>query len=125
MVRKAKATGRLRTVDHSPDPSRNGRDGVRGADPTATTLHALTAAILREEEAVRQGGGPAGHERQRKLGRLPVRERLGRLLDPGTPFLEIGLWAAWGTYGDVGGVPAAGVVTRVGRVEGRPCMVVA
>src|SRR5204862_3936528 len=91
----------------------------------ATKLGDLTDFVLRQEHALRWGGGPAGHERQRKLGRLPVRERLDRLLDPGAPFLEVGLWAAWGMYPDVGGVPAAGVVTGVGRVAGRPCMVVA
>src|SRR6476620_8297506 len=92
---------------------------------TAQTLRAVTDEILREESDLRQGGGPAGQARQRKLGRLPVRERFDGLLDPGATFLEIGLWAAYGMYADVGGVPAAGVVTGVGRVEGRACMVIA
>jgi acetyl-CoA carboxylase carboxyltransferase component len=85
----------------------------------------LTAELLAQEEQLRQGGGPAGHERQRRLGRLPVRQRLGLLLDPGAPFLELNLWAAWGMYPEVGAVPAAGVVTGIGVVQGRPCMIIA
>src|SRR5258706_4410221 len=85
----------------------------------------LTEEILKQEEILRQGGGPAGHERQRKLGRLPVRERLALLLDRDAPFLELGLWWAYELYPEVGPVPAAGVVTGVGVVEGRRVMVIA
>ncbi|HEY8668569.1 MAG TPA: acyl-CoA carboxylase subunit beta, partial [Tepidisphaeraceae bacterium] len=56
---------------------------------------------------------------------LPVRERLERLLDGGSEFLEIGLWAAFEMYPDVGETPAAGVVTGIGIVHGRRCMIVA
>ena len=90
-----------------------------------TTLRDLSRDIARQESDLRRGGGDAGHERQRKLGRLPVRERLSRLLDHETPFIEIGLWAAWGMYLDVGEVPAAGVVCGVGHVAGRRCMIIA
>jgi acetyl-CoA carboxylase carboxyltransferase component len=58
-------------------------------------LRAHCAAIAKEEAALREGGGKAGHERQRKMDRLPVRERLGRLLDKDSPFFEMGLWAAY------------------------------
>jgi acetyl-CoA carboxylase carboxyltransferase component len=85
----------------------------------------LTADLLAQEEQLRQGGGPSGHERQRRLGRLPVRQRLGLLLDPGAPFLEFNLWAAWGMYPEAGAIPAAGVVTGIGIVQGRPCMLIA
>src|SRR5437660_6949480 len=86
---------------------------------------ALTDEILRQEETLRQGGGPAGHERQRKLGRLPVRERLALLLDHDTPFLELGLWWAYELYPQVGPVPAAGVVTGLAIVQDRRVMVIA
>jgi acetyl-CoA carboxylase carboxyltransferase component len=86
----------------------------------------MTPPQLAEEEAViRRGGGPAGHARQKKLGRLPVRDRLAKLLDPKSDWLEIGLWAGWGMYDEVGGVPAAGVVTGIGSVSGRSAMIVA
>lgn len=84
-----------------------------------------TQEIMEQEEALRRGGGKRGLERQRKLGRLPVRERLDLLLDAGTSFTEIGLWAAYGMYEEWGELPAAGVVTGIGRVSGRDCMVVA
>ncbi|MGD9856913.1 MAG: acyl-CoA carboxylase subunit beta [Planctomycetaceae bacterium] len=89
------------------------------------TLRELTDEILQQEQVLREGGGPSGQARQRKLGRLPVRERLAALLDEGYPFFEINLWAAYGMYEEWGGVPAAGVVTGIGWVSGRPCFVVA
>jgi 3-methylcrotonyl-CoA carboxylase beta subunit len=85
----------------------------------------LTEGIAKQEQSLIQGGGSAGQERQRKLGRMPVRERLATLLDPDRPFLEMGLWAAWGMYREWGEVPAAGVVCGIGWVSGRACMVVA
>jgi acetyl-CoA carboxylase carboxyltransferase component len=92
---------------------------------SASPLRALTDEILGQEEILRQGGGPAGHERQRKLNRLPVRERLSLLLDPNSSFLELGLWWAHDLYPEVGPVPAAGVVTGIGAIEGRSAMVIA
>ena len=74
---------------------------------------------------LREGGGKAGHERQRKMGRLSVRERLRHLLDKDSPFFEIGLWAAYKMYEQWGKIPAAGVVTGIGNIEGVPCMIVA
>jgi len=88
-------------------------------------LRAHCAAIAEEEAVLREGGGKAGHERQRKMGRLPVRERVRALLDKDPPFFEIGLWAAFKMYEEWGKIPAAGVVTGIGNVESVPCMVVA
>ena len=88
-------------------------------------LRAHCAAIAEEEAVLREGGGKAGHERQRKMGRLPARERVRALLDKDSPFFEIGLWAAYKMYEEWGKIPAAGVVTGIGNVEGVPCMVVA
>ena len=88
-------------------------------------LLALLADHRAEEERIWQGGGVKAIESQHKKGRLTARERLGLLLDPGTELLELGLWAAHGMYTDYGGAPAAGVVTGVGRVCGRLCMVIA
>jgi acetyl-CoA carboxylase carboxyltransferase component len=90
-----------------------------------SSLRGITDQFLLEEQTLRQGGGPDGQERQRRLDRLPVRERLALLLDEGAPFLEFGLWAAYGMYSEWGAVPAAGIVTGIGRVSGRPCLVAA
>ena len=88
-------------------------------------LRAHCAGIAQEESVLREGGGKAGHERQRKMARLPVRERLRHLLDKDSPFFEIGLWAAYKMYEQWGKIPAAGVVTGIGSVEGVPCMIIA
>src|SRR3989440_9341249 len=95
------------------------------ASSSSELLRAHCAAIANEEAVLREGGGKAGHERQRKMNRLPVRERLGRLLDKESPFFEIGLWAAYKMYEQWGKIPAAGVVAGIGNVEGVPCMIIA
>jgi len=88
-------------------------------------LAALMAAIANEEDLMRQGGGAKAIEAQHAKGRLTVRERLKLLLDEDTELFELGLWAAHGMYSDYGGAPAAGVVTGLGYVCGRLCMVIA
>ncbi|CAN5740223.1 carboxyl transferase domain-containing protein [soil metagenome] len=69
------------------------------------------------------GGGPRRRERDRERGKLPVRERIDRVVDPGSAFLELSPLAAEGMYDDE--VPSAGIVTGVGRVDGQPVMIVA
>jgi 3-methylcrotonyl-CoA carboxylase beta subunit len=88
-------------------------------------LKVLMAALRSVESEIRLGGGAKAAEAQKAKGRLTVRERLALLLDEGSEFLELGLWAAHGMYGEYGGAPAAGVVTGLGRVSGRLCMIVA
>jgi 3-methylcrotonyl-CoA carboxylase beta subunit len=88
-------------------------------------LRAHCAAISQEEAVLRGGGGKAGHERQRKMGRLPVRERISHLLDKDSPFFEIAVWAAHKMYEEWGKIPAAGVVTGIGYVAGVPCTIIA
>jgi len=88
-------------------------------------LLALLAAMRREEDSIRLGGGAKAAEAQHAKSRLTVRERLALLLDEGTEILELGLWAAHGMYAEYGGAPGAGVVTGLGRVSGRLCMIVA
>ena len=85
----------------------------------------LTQTMQAQEAELREGGDAAGQQRQRGLGRLTVRERLVELLDHDANFLETGLWAAWRMYSEWGDVPAAGVVTGIGRIHGRPVLVVA
>src|SRR3954470_24677909 len=92
---------------------------------TLSSLRDISEALFREEEVLREGGGPDGQQRQRRHGRLPVRERLSLLLDENRPFFELGIWAAYRMYEEWGEVPAAGVVAGIGWVSGRPCLVVA
>jgi acetyl-CoA carboxylase carboxyltransferase component len=73
-------------------------------------------------EQTRQGGGERYLQRHREQGKLPVRERIETLLDPGSPFLELSPLAAWDMYDD--DAPAAGLVTGVGRVSGREVLIV-
>lgn len=96
-------------------------DGVK----RPANLREITGQIASEEEFIRQGGGKAGTERQRKLGRMPARERIAALLDDPNDFLELGLWAAHKMYPTAGDVPAAGVVVGIGKVAGRQTMIVA
>ncbi len=91
----------------------------------AAAMRVLLAAIEQEQTAIRQGGGAKATEAQHAKQRLTVRERLELLLDPGSEFLELALYAAHGMYAEWGGAPAAGVVTGVGCVAGRRVMVIA
>ncbi|HEX4640369.1 MAG TPA: carboxyl transferase domain-containing protein, partial [Chthoniobacterales bacterium] len=97
----------------------------RQSQPPAQTLRDRCAEILQQEAKLREGGGKAGLERQRKLGRLPARERIALLLDDPADFFEIGLWAAYGMYQEWGNIAAAGTVAGIGHVAGIPCMIIA
>jgi 3-methylcrotonyl-CoA carboxylase beta subunit/propionyl-CoA carboxylase len=85
------------------------------------------AVLVRELQervsAAREGGGPRYLQRHREQGKLPARERIEKLLDPDSPFLELSPLAAWDMYDNE--APAAGIVTGVGRVSGREVLVVA
>jgi 3-methylcrotonyl-CoA carboxylase beta subunit len=88
-------------------------------------LHQLVAELRRQEEVIRQGGGPNAIERQHRKNRLTARERIAGLIDAEVPFFELGLWAAWNMYPEWGGAPSAGVVTGIGTVTGRRVMIIA
>src|SRR5687768_4102211 len=89
------------------------------------SLHTMAKELRSTEERLRLGGGQAAIDRQHAKARLTARERITRLIDPGTPLLELGLWAAHGMYESWGGAPGAGVVTAIGTVSGRRHMIVA
>ncbi len=96
------------------------------AQPTTiNALRALNERFQQTEAEIRLGGGQKAIERQHEKGRLTARERIARLVDEGEPFTELGLWSAHGMYKEHGGAPAAGVVTGVGAVHGRLCMIIA
>jgi 3-methylcrotonyl-CoA carboxylase beta subunit len=98
---------------------------MKTANKSKFSLKELTETFLREEELLQEGGGAAGKERQKRLGRLTARERLHLLLDDPRDFFELGLWAAYKMYEEWGELPAAGVVTGIGKVAGRSCMIIA
>ncbi len=75
--------------------------------------------------AVRRGGGAKAIERHKSKGKMTARERIDVLVDAGSTFLEVGLLTAHGMYEEEGGCPSAGVVTGIGIIHGRECMIVA
>src|SRR6266705_3082017 len=86
-------------------------------------MEELVAELRERSGQVAAGGGEKAMERHRSRGKLPARERVDRLVDPGTAFLELNALAAWDLYD--GGAPSAGIVTGIGVVEGRECVIVA
>src|SRR3954453_6258553 len=97
-------------------------------DPDAAARNAaaplaLAADLAAQLRRVAGGGGERARDRHVSRGKLLPRERVDALLDPGSPFLELSPLAAHGLYDDE--APAAGIVTGVGRVSGRECVVVA
>ncbi len=86
-------------------------------------LEARVAELNARVAAIVEGGGATARARHEARGKLFVRDRIRLLIDRGTPFLELGQLAANGLYGDE--VPSAGLVTGIGRIEGRECLIVA
>ena len=85
-------------------------------------MQALVADLNARLAEIAQGGGAANNARHQGRGKLLPRERINQLLDPGSPFLELSALAAWQVYDEP--VPAAGILTGIGRVSGRLCMLV-
>src|SRR3954465_13374652 len=86
-------------------------------------MEGLVAELRERSAQVAQGGGEKATERHRSRGKLAARERVDRLVDPGGAFLDLNALAAWDVYD--GQAPAAGIVTGIGVVEGRECVIVA
>jgi acetyl-CoA carboxylase carboxyltransferase component len=103
------------------------RTRVDTSDPTFKSnrdrLQQLVTELRDRVSRAREGGGAKYVERHREQGKLPVRDRIDRLLDPHSPFLELSPLAAFGMYDD--DAPGAGIVTGIGRVSGREVLVVA
>ncbi|MDB5069294.1 MAG: Propionyl-CoA carboxylase [Candidatus Eremiobacteraeota bacterium] len=98
---------------------RRSADFERNAAAMAALVDELRAQLAR----VRGGGGHVAVERHRKRGKLTARDRIDRLVDPGTPFLELSALAAHGMYHD--DAPAAGMISGIGTIDGTDCMIVA
>jgi acetyl-CoA carboxylase carboxyltransferase component len=99
------------TSEASPDAQRRGR------------MERLVAELRERTAQVARGGGDAALEKHRSRGKLTARERIDRLIDPDSAFLELNALAAWELYD--GAAPGAGIVTGIGVVEGRECVIVA
>ncbi|MBT4871395.1 MAG: methylcrotonoyl-CoA carboxylase, partial [Marinovum sp.] len=98
---------------------------ITSSEDFAANRHSQLAALSTVQEAVQMaelGGGEVARERHLSRGKLLPRDRVAHLLDPGSPFLEIGVTAAHGMY--EGAAPSAGVIAGVGQVNGIDCMVV-
>ena len=100
-------------------------------DPTSARFEAnmrfmadLVSSFRNEEEQIREGGGQKAIDSQHSKGRLTARERIERLVDPGS-FFELGLFAAYRMYEEWGGAPSAGVITGLARIETRMIMIIA
>ncbi|HTG98345.1 MAG TPA: carboxyl transferase domain-containing protein, partial [Burkholderiales bacterium] len=89
----------------------------------AERMQALVSDLREKIAAVTQGGDAAARDKHTARGKMLPRERVNRLLDPGSPFLEIGQLAAWGMYS--GDVHSASIICGIGRVAGRECVIVA
>ncbi|MBV8525874.1 MAG: methylcrotonoyl-CoA carboxylase, partial [Acetobacteraceae bacterium] len=89
----------------------------------AETMHGLVQDLRELADRIRQGGGEVARQRHLRRGKLLPRDRIRALIDPVSPLLEMGQLAAHGMYG--GEVPSAGIITGIGRVSGRECMILA
>jgi acetyl-CoA carboxylase carboxyltransferase component len=100
---------------------------VNSSDPefidNASRMAALVAELRAQVARASAGGGERYLQRHREQGKLPVRERIARLIDPGSPLLELSPLAAWGMYENE--APGAGLVTVIGRVSGCEVLIVA
>ena len=92
-------------------------------DERRARMEALVAELRERSAQVARGGGEKALEKHRSRGKLTARERVDRLLDPDTAFLELSALAAWDVY--EGQAPGAGIVTGIGTIEGRECVLVA
>lgn len=88
-------------------------------------LHDLVGQINTQQEEIKLGGGTSRIDKEHAKGKMTARERIDNLIDTDTDFFELGLWAGYEMYEEEGGCPAGGVITGIGTVSGRKCMIVA
>ncbi|HLR77231.1 MAG TPA: acyl-CoA carboxylase subunit beta, partial [Balneolaceae bacterium] len=90
-----------------------------------SSLHRLIKNINIEEEKIKKGGGEKRIKKQHDKGKMTARERIEKVVDAASRFYELGMWAGYEMYEEEGGCPAGGVITGVGQISGRSCMIVA
>src|SRR5213076_2222699 len=127
----------VRSLDPGPSGTRRPRDRLKAMAVLTSQvereseefsrrrlrMEGLVAELRERTAEIARGGGEKATERHRSRGKLTARERIDRLVDPGSAFLELNALAAWELYD--GQAPSAGIVTGVGVVEGRECVIVA
>ena len=92
-------------------------------ETNAAAMRSLVDDLNDKAGIVARGGDDKAREKHQSRGKLLPRDRIRHLCDPGSPFLELSQLAAWGMYDNA--VPAAGIITGIGRVAGRECVIVA
>ncbi len=97
----------------------------KGADKNETYMTELLARYEQEEAVLKLGGGKKKIGGQHKKGRKTVRERVELLVDKGSPLLELGIYAGWEMYEEIGSPASAGLVLAIGKVSGRECVIIA
>src|SRR5271168_4124984 len=100
---------------------------ISSTDPAAQASTAAMRILVDDLKArlahIEQGGGKKARDKHKSRGKLPARERIALLLDPNSPFLELSPFAAYEVYSEE--VPAAGIITGIGKISGRECVIVA
>src|SRR3990167_7812840 len=86
---------------------------------------ALSRNLEAKADTVKLGGGREAIQKHQKRGKLLARERIEKLIDPGSVFLEVGLFAAYGMYEEFGGAPSSGTVFGIGKIQARDVVIVA
>jgi len=101
------------------------KDWKAGFEENKSLFLNLISLYQKEHKEIRQGGGTISIEKQHNKKRLTARERIDSLIDPGSSFFEIGIYAAWEMYSEYGSPASSGIITGIGIVEGYDCMIVA
>ena len=104
-----------------------GRDieEIKNSDDNFSEFNLLNAHITEKRSLIHQGGGPIAVQKQHDKQRMTCRERIKYLLDPGTDFFEIGTFAAYNMYLEYGNIASAGLVTGIGKIYEKDCMIIA
>ena len=100
-------------------------DDIKNADDNFSEFNLLNSHISDKRSLIHQGGGPIAIQKQHDKQRMTCRERIKYLLDPGTDFFEIGTFAAYDMYLEYGNIASAGIVTGIGKINKKDCMIIA
>ena len=103
----------------------NSTDNLKNINENESEFHTLNSKICEKRELIYQGGGPIAIQKQHDKQRMTCRERIKYLLDSGEELFEIGTFAAYDMYGEYGNIASGGVVTGVGKVKNKECMIIA